>query len=332
MFKDKIYLLLLILIPLLALFFAFTHSKRKQALNAIVSADNLRRLSNVNLNAYKIKNILFLFGAFFLILALARPQWGFVKQEFIKESAEIFIALDVSKSMLAADVAPSRLERAKHMLSRVIEANPGEKIGVIVFSGSAMWQCPMTYDTNALKMFLQSVQAGNLPVGGTQISDAIFLALKYAQNSPNISAVRTLMLISDGEDHDSKIKEAIDAAKKAGLQIVTVGIGTPAGAPVPIISDDGSLAGYVKDKSGNAVLTRLNPSLLEMLAAETGGQYFEAGDKDISSALIRAVKETQKNKDGKTQTNSMADRFQIPLLASIIFFLLSLIIPVARKI
>jgi len=282
-------------------------------------------LSNVKLSSYPLKSLFFIFGIFFLILALARPQYGDKKQIIIKESSEIVIALDISKSMLANDVQPSRLEQAKLMLLRVIEDNPGEKMGVIVFSGSAMWQCPMTYDTQALKMFLQSVEVGQLPLGGTQISAAILLAAKAVADSPANGKV--LILISDGEDHDSKIKDAISEAQKTNLKIVSVGIGTPEGAPIPVKDDSGAVKDYVKDKNGQIVMSKLNSNLLERIAQETGGKYFNSSSKDISPSIIKTIKELEKSKDEIQENTAKADRFQIFLFLSLIMFFAWLLIP-----
>jgi Ca-activated chloride channel family protein len=329
MFADEKYLFLLFIVPGLAAFFYFAYKSRKRALSLFVSVRNFSLLSNVKPGVYPLKCLFFVMGIFFLILALARPQYGDKKQIVVKEASEIIVALDISKSMLAEDAKPNRLEKAKLMLLRVIEDNPGEKIGVIVFSGSAMWQCPMTYDGEALKMFLQGVAVGQLPLGGTQISDAILLASKAVAGSP--AKGKIFLLISDGEDHDSKIKEAISEAQKTGLKIVSVGIGSPEGAPLPVKDESGVVKDYVKDGNGRIVMSRLNPVLLERIARETGGKYFDASSKDVSPAIIKTVKELEKNKDETRDITAKADRFQIFLfLALAMFFIWLLIIPSNR--
>ena len=325
MFADEKCLLLLFLIPALAVFFYFVYKKRKQALSLFVSDINLPLLSNVKLSAYPLKNLFFILGILFLILALARPQYGDKKQIIIKESSEIIVALDVSRSMLAQDIKPDRLENAKLMLLRIIEDNPGEKMGVIIFSGLAMWQCPMTYDFQALKMFLQGVEVGQLPLGGTQISAAILLAVKAVAETP--ARGKVLILISDGEDHDSKIKEAITEAQKANLKIFSVGIGTPEGAPIPLRNDSGAVKDYVKDRNGQIVMSRLNPVLLKRIAEETGGRYFDASSRDVSPSIAKAIKDLEKNKDEIQENTAKADRFQIFLFMSLIMFFIWLLIP-----
>jgi Ca-activated chloride channel family protein len=285
-------------------------------------------LTNVNLNAYKIKNILIFLAFFFIIIALARPQFGYKKRTIIKESSEIVISLDVSRSMLAQDLKPNRLEKAKDMVLKIVEENSGEKIGIIVFAGSAMWQCPMTYDSQALKMFLRSVETTSLPIGGTQISDAITLASKAVEKE--LSNGKIMVLISDGEDHDSGIKEAINKAKKAGLKIIAVGIGTPNGSPIPVKDESGIIKDYIKDRTGQIVVSKINANLLKSVASETGGKYFDASVKDISGELSRAVRDLEKNKNKISERDSKIDRFQIFLFVALLLLFIELLFPVKR--
>ncbi|MCA6072766.1 MAG: VWA domain-containing protein [Endomicrobium sp.] len=329
MFADKVYLLLLFLMPILIFFFFVAFKKRKAALNTLVSSMNMPILAVVNLKAYKVKYILLLVGLFFVILALARPQYGEQKRTVIKESSEIVVALDVSKSMLAQDSKPNRLEQAKLMVLRVVEESPGEKMGVIIFSGTAMWQCPMTYDLQALKTFLQSVEAGSLPFGGTQISDAIILASKAV--SGKTASERAMLLISDGEDHDSRIKEALNIARKAELKIISVGIGTHEGSPIPLRDETGVIRDYVKDRDGQIVVSKANSILLKSIADETGGKYLDASDKDISPILIKAVRDLDKTNDEVSENDTKTDRFQIFLLFGLIALFVALLFPVSRK-
>jgi Ca-activated chloride channel family protein len=329
MFADKSYLLLLILIPLLMLFFYIAIKKRKDALNMLVANINLLSLSEVNLNAYKVKSILFLIGIFFIILAIARPQYGNQNLKVVKESSEIVLALDVSKSMLAHDFKPNRLEKEKSIVLDIVRENPGEKMGVIVFSGNAMWQCPMTYDLQALKIFLEDVKVGVLPMGGTQVGDAIILACK-ALNS-RASKSKVMFLISDGEDHDSKINDAISIAKKINLKIICVAIGSKEGAPIPVIDNDGKLKDYVKDSSGQVVISKVNFELLQKISEETGGKFFDALEKNISYDLIKTIKTLEKNNSEVDEINNKIDRFQIFVLVGLICLIVALVYPVRRK-
>jgi Ca-activated chloride channel family protein len=260
---------------------------------------------------------------------MARPQYGDNLITMTEESSEIVIALDVSRSMLAQDLEPNRLERAKVMVERIIEENSGGRIGIIAFSGTAMWQCPMTYDLQAVRMFLQGVNVGILPLGGTQISDAIILASK-AVSDKSVKG-KVMFLISDGEDHDSKIKDAVNAAKNAGLKIAAVGIGTKEGAPIPIKDEAGAVKDYVKDKSGRIVISKVNSALLQNVAQETGGRYFDASNNDISSTLSGAVRDLDKNQNKTGERSKKIDRFQLFLLLGLIALFAELLFPIRRK-
>ncbi|MDR2811507.1 MAG: VWA domain-containing protein [Endomicrobium sp.] len=294
----------------------------------LVSRVNFLSLTNVNLNAYKIKSILIFFSFFFIIIALSRPQFGYKKKTVIKEFSEIVISLDVSRSMLAQDLKPNRLEKAKDMVLKIVEENPCDKIGIIVFAGSAMWQCPMTYDSHALKMFLRSVETSSLPMGGTKISDAIILASKAVEKE--LSNGNVMILISDGEDHDSKIKEAINKAKKTGLKIIAVGIGTLNGSPIPVKGESGIIKDYIKDRTGQIVVSKINANLLKSVASETGGKYFDASVKDISGELSKAVRDLEKNRNKIRERDSKIDRFQIFLFVALLLLFIELLFPVKR--
>jgi Ca-activated chloride channel family protein len=329
MFADKSYLLLLILIPLFTLFFYIAFKKRKDSLNMLLTDVNLLSLSEVNLIAYKVKNILLLFGFFLIVLALARPQYGTKKHTVVKESCEIVLALDVSKSMLAQDFKPNRLEKAKSIIVDIVRANPGEKMGVIVFSGDAMWQCPMTYDLQALKIFLEDVETDVLPNGGTQIGDAIILACKALNG--RVSKSKVMLLVSDGEDHDSKIDDAISIAKKNNLKVICVAIGTKEGSPIPVLDKAGKLKDYVKDSSGQVVVSKVNFDLLQKVSEETGGKFFDASNKSISYDLIKTVKTLDKDNNEIDQINNKIDRFQIFVLLGLICFIVAFVYPMRRK-
>lgn len=328
MFADKFYLLLLLLLPVLAVFLHMSLYKRKADLASFISRIGFLPLTDINLRAYKIKNFLMLTALFFIIIALARPQFGSENKPVIKNSWEIIVALDVSKSMSAQDIEHGRLQKAKEIILKVIDDNPGGKIGIIAFAGTAVWQCPVTYDYQALKMFLHDVQTDILPVGGTQISSAVILALRAAKKDD--SSKKTMILMSDGEDHDSNIKEAVKGAVKAGMRIITVGIGTPDGCPVPVIDENGNVKDYLKDSFGKIVISRVNTDLLKIIAAETGGKYFCVSGGDISGELSKAVRNLGRNKNGINLKNTKTDRFQVFLFIALILLFIELLFPLKK--
>ena len=330
MFADKNYLLFLIALLPFALLLSYFLLKRKKDMGKLISKTNMPVLSNVNFTAYKVKNFMITAALIFLIIALARPQYGERETEIEKETSEIILAIDVSKSMLAEDIKPSRINKAKELLTSVIKENEGEKIGAIVFSGTAMWQCPMTYDSEALKMFLQNVGVGAIPVGGTRFNAPIDLAVKAVSGKKNSSKV--LVLITDGEDYAEGTKQSLDNAKQAGLKIITVGIGTYQGAPIPERNEYGRTLNYVKDSGGKIVMSRLNSALLQSISKDTGGKYFEiSGNSDISQAVINEIKGLDKNAQGKIRENTKQDRFQIFLAIALLFLLLWQIYPLTLK-
>lgn len=326
MFAQKNYLFLLAAIPFIALLTVFFVKKRKADLERLISADNFSALSNADLSAYGKKNIFLLAGFVFLIFALARPQYGYRDAQTEKRSSEIVIALDVSRSMLAEDVRPSRMAGAKMLISRVVDECAGDKIGVIVFSGSSMWQCPMTYDGEAVKMFLQGADTDAVPFGGTELSSPIGLALKKREKT--FSSSTAMLLITDGEDHDDKTKESVESAEKAGLRIISVGIGTRRGAPIPLKNESGTLLGYVSDNSGKTVISRLDSALLKKISEKTGGKYFEmSGGKDISAEVISELKRLDKDARGKVRESRKRDRFQIFLFLALAAFIIEFFYP-----
>lgn len=318
-FASPYYLFLLLLLPILAFGFFVFYKNRKSALFSFISKSKITELTNANIRAWRQKYILALIGFLFLILALARIQFGDKQETITQESAEIIIALDVSKSMLAQDAAPDRLSMAKFLLLNVIDQNAGNKIGLIVFTQNAMWQCPMTYDLAALKMFLQDVTVEQLPVGGTQISQAIMLAAKTISQD-NQANPRVLLLISDGEDHDSKVEQAIREAEKNNLTIFSVGVGSAQGAPIP------QGGGYLKDSNGQTVITKLNPALLQNAAQKTGGRYFNASDSGVLDSLINATQNIEKSKNGTFNANTKNDQFQIFLAIAFFAFLAMILV------
>jgi len=321
MFANKAYLLFLLFIPILILLLSFFHRKRKKDTFLFISGERLAEMSNVSFGAYKLKNLFLVSAVILLIVTLARPRWGEKKIEVIKEASEIVMALDLSNSMLAGDVKPNRLEAAKALLSKVIADNEGEKMGIIAFAGTAMWRCPMTFDTDALKAFLSGAQTGSMPVGGTQLGSAINLAA----NAVNAAAQNTklMILITDGEDHDSEVSSAVKNAADSGLRIITVAVGTGQGAPIPVKNESGVTDGYIKDASGQVVMSRVNSALLGKIAEETGGKYFELSDSAIVQDLSKLIEAAKKNKYGSEENADKKERFQIFLAAAIIAFMIS---------
>ncbi|MCK5513335.1 MAG: VWA domain-containing protein, partial [Deltaproteobacteria bacterium] len=198
------------------------------------------------------------------IFALTRPQWGFHWEEIKRVGVDVMVAIDVSESMLAEDVKPNRLERAKREVIDLIEMMEGDRIGLIAFAGTSFVQCPLTLDYGACKMFLDYIDTDLIPVPGTAIAEAIRTSLKSFNKRERKS--KALIIITDGEDHEGEPIDAAKEAKKEGIKIFTIGVGREGGAPIPL--KDGS-GGFKKDRKGDMVITHLDEITLQKIALET---------------------------------------------------------------
>jgi Ca-activated chloride channel family protein len=215
------------------------------------------------------KAMMILCGLSLLLLALARPQFGTRVETIKREGQDIFVALDVSLSMLAEDIRPNRLEKAKREISQLIDRLEGDRIGLVAFAGEAFVQCPLTLDYGAARLFLSAMDPELIPVPGTAIGEAIQKAKDSFSEEDRKSKV--LVVITDGEDHIGGLSGVLDEAAEAGLVIHTIGIGTQQGVPIP---DTGRSGSFKKDRQGQVILTRLNEGSLREIAEATGGRHF----------------------------------------------------------
>ena len=275
-FTEPVFLWGLLALPLLLLFFLWLERRRRKALGQIGDLDIvLRLMESFSEKARRWKYALVLLGSAFLILALARPQWG-KKMELVKrEGLDIIVAIDVSASMLAADMPPSRLAKAKSETAGLIDLLKGDRIGLVVFAGEAFVQCPLTMDYSAAKMFLADIDYGSVPQPGTALGEAIRRAAAAFVEKERKHKV--LIAITDGEDtQESDPMAAAEEAKKAGIVMYTIGVGTPAGEPIPVRNAAGQVEGYKKDDEGQVVMSRLDEAGLQEAALKTGGKYYRA--------------------------------------------------------
>ena len=232
----------------------------------------VRKLARaVSTRRQRIKAAIVLVSLSLLLLALARPQFG-TRIEIVKrEGQDIFVALDVSLSMLAEDIRPSRLEKAKREVAQLIDRLEGDRIGLIAFAGEAFVQCPLTLDYGAARLFLSAMDPGLIPVPGTAIGAAVRKARDSFASEDRKSKV--LIVITDGEDHLGGLDDVMAEAAEAGMIIYTIGIGTLEGIPIPDGGAEGK-GGFKKDRQGQVILTRLNEDALRRLAETTGGEHF----------------------------------------------------------
>lgn len=257
------------------------------------------------------------FGLALLVLAVARPQWGKIEERVFDQSREVLLALDLSRSMLSADVKPSRLERSRLLVESLLDRLKGERVGLLVFSGTAFLQCPLSSDYEVLREFLPQLNPEYLPEGGTDYTRLLKAALEAFSNEAG--ADRYLIILSDGEALTEDWREQLDGIKQRGIRIVTLGVGTQAGSVIP--AKDG---GFVKDERGAVVMSKLNPTTLKQLASSTGGAYAEAsGWVDLPALLKQTVERGKQGALAERRTARLAERFQWFLAPALLFLLWS---------
>ncbi|MDR1985015.1 MAG: VWA domain-containing protein [Prevotellaceae bacterium] len=316
-FAQSEYLLLLLIIPLLIIIYALLVMHKRQLLSKI---GNVNLLSQLMPDASRkrgwFKITLVCLAIFCIVIAIARPQTGSrIKKEETGEGTEVMLILDVSNSMLAQDFKPTRLERAKLAISRLVDRLKNDRIGLIVFAGDAFVQLPITSDYVSAKIFLKSITPGIIPVQGTNISKAIDLALRsFSENSKK---GRSIIIISDGEDHEEGVANAISEAVNQKVRIHTVGVGSAKGSPILLPNGN-----FLKDKNGDMVITRLNEAMLKTIAQKTEGIYFTATNADFGlTRIIENINEMEKKQLTKTTYDEYREWFVYFLLLSLIFII-----------
>jgi Ca-activated chloride channel family protein len=287
---DALYLLLLL--PAAAALFVWRGRARRAALQRLGNSDLLRRLTpGASRRRRIVKAGLWLTAAGMLMLALARPMWGVDVEVVETQGAAVMLVLDVSQSMLAQDIPPSRLERAKLAVRDLIERLAGNEIGLVLFAGEALIQFPLTTDALSVQSFVSAASTQSISQQGTDLDGALRLAAA-ALDQPR-PTTRSIIVLSDGEDHQGDPVEAAGSAASAGITVHMIGYGDLVGAPIPVLDDDGRVAGYKTSADGNLVLTALNEETLRAAAERGGGLYQRAtaqGDEGdaIAAAILAA--------------------------------------------
>ncbi|KAB2808599.1 vWA domain-containing protein [Phaeocystidibacter luteus] len=263
-----------------------------------------------------VRNVAALLALYFGIVAMANPQQKGKEIEVEKKGLDIVFAIDLSKSMLAEDIAPSRLEQAKQFARKVIDLSASDRIGIAGFSGAAYKQLPITSDHGSAKFILNSLEPNLIPSSGSDFAEAIRMGTSMFDK--NVQQDKVLIIISDGEDHPDEWKEAVESAIDSGLHIFTVGIGTSRGGPIPT-GRDGK---FHRDKNGEVVVTKREDVVLREIAEEGMGEYFDGNNSREASMLIENIKTLQLAEFGVTPLSEMEDQFQIPLGIAILFLLI----------
>ncbi len=327
-FANVEYLYLLALIPVLVLLFVLYRRRRAKLIARFGDEALLAPLMRgVAPKRVSLKFSLLLVAMSLLIVALARPQAGSKLREVSHRGGQVMFVVDVSRSMLAEDFTPSRLERTKYAISRMLERLTDESVGVVVFAGDAYVQLPITGDFRTASSFISALSPDMVSRQGTSLQRALELAITAMPSDPNqeeqgVADSRAIILITDGESHDDEPMAAAYAASQAGITVHTVGIGTPEGAPITI---DGEI---VKDSEGEIVVSKLDEQTLAAIAATTGGAYVRSGDQSVGLEEIFAHIEKMQQQNSTTMVfDEYAEQFYYLLYIALGLMLLEFFIP-----
>lgn len=322
----------LLLIPALFGFLVWSGRRRRRAAERLGEPSLIERLSlGMSRARDRWKAILLLTGLLFLVVALARPQWGQGTDEVVARGVDVFLVLDTSFSMDATDVSPSRMERARYIASSLIDRLRGNRIGLIVFSGSAFVQCPLTLDYGAAKIFLDTVATGVVPEPGTNLLKALEAASRgfVARDSK----FRVVVLLTDGEETEGSVLRIAEKAREEGIVIHSIGVGTPRGEPIPMRNEKGAVTDYIRDESGQPVLSRLDEAKLSRVALETGGKYFRISDQDQEIDEISTLIAGMEGEDLASQLfRRFQERFYWPLGLALVLLLAEALVPRERRV
>ncbi|MEM0541582.1 VWA domain-containing protein [Flavobacterium sp. j3] len=307
--EEKGYLYFLIVIPILAMLFLYVYYWKVKKQKEFGNLDLLKKLSPEK-SVFKqvLKFVLVLLGLTFIIIGLVNPKMGTKLETVKRQGIDIIFALDVSKSMLAEDVAPSRLEKSKQLVSQIINQLGSDRIGIIAYSGSAFPVLPITTDYGVAKMFLQSMNPGMISAQGTSIDQAITLATTFVDKKDKTN--KLLVIISDGEDHTDEYQEALEEAKKLGLKILTIGVGTEKGGPIPL-KRNGIVESFQRDQNNEVVITKRNEEVLKTVAKSANGGYVDGNStKTVLDYVKNALDNIQKTEFESTQMADFKSQFQ----------------------
>jgi len=319
-FAHPAYFYLMLVIPVLLVFFIISRIIRNKSLKRFGDIDLVTQLMpSVSMGRPVLKFLLWMLVLTLIITALAQPQFGSKLLTEKRKGIEIIIALDVSNSMKAADIKPDRLERAKRAIAQLTERLRNDKIGLIVFAGQAYVQLPITTDYTSAKLFLDAISTESVPVQGTAIGAAINMAAKSF--TPNFEGSKTIVVITDGENHEDDAVGAAKAANEEHITVNTIGMGSPQGAPIPSGSD------FLRDKNNTVVVTKLDEKMLAEIATAGGGTYVRANNTEIGlNSLFNEIERMEKSEINTRQYSEYNDQFPLFLSLALAFIVLDFMI------
>jgi Ca-activated chloride channel homolog len=304
-------------VPAAAGFFVWALRRRRQALQRFAEARLVPALApDRDERRQRWRAGMLLAAVGLLAVAVAGPKWGFQWEEVRREGVDIVVALDTSRSMLAEDVKPNRLERAKLAVEDLVKQLRGDRIGLVAFAGAAFVQCPLTLDYDAFAESLRAVDVGIIPKGGTALGEAITSGIEAFEGHQGKN--EAFILITDGEDHEGRIDDAAKQANEKGIKIYTVGIGTPDGELIPLTVNGQQT--FLKDRKGQVVKSRLDDEALKTIATTTGGAYVHGTGADLGLDEIYDgyISKMEKRELKSTMERRFEDRYQLPLLLAMV--------------
>ncbi|MDA7567644.1 VWA domain-containing protein [Flavobacteriaceae bacterium] len=321
--EEKIWFWLLLLVPIIIFLFVIVQVWKRHAQNKFAHHQILKRLSPNKSHFKPILKLIMLCLAFTcLTIAMVNPKVGTKLETVKRQGVDIVFAVDVSKSMLAEDIAPNRIEKSKQLVTQIINNLANDRIGIIAYAGKAVPQLPITTDYAAAKMFLQSMNTDMLSSQGTAINEAIQLARTYFNDEEQTN--RVLIIISDGEDHSDLSQDIAETAAEEGIKIFTIGVGSLKGAPIPI-KQNGIVLNYKKDRSGETVVTKLNEETLRAIAEEANGQYINGlNTTEVVEAIRDILNKMDKKEFEAKEFAEYKDQFQWFLLLGIFFIIIDI--------
>ena len=322
---HKEYLYLLILIPIMLLIFLFEYKRRQEQRKILGEDFFIKKMSPYESQIIRIwKYVFLLLAIVFLILALINPQMGTKTEKVKRKGVDVMIALDVSNSMMAQDLEPNRLERSKQFVFKLIEKLQNDRVGLVIFAGDAYLQMPLTNDYSSAKMFLHDISPGSVPSQGTNLGAAIEKSVSSFVTDDEDKS-KTIVLISDGENHEDGLSDEISAAKSKGIKIFTVGVGSDDGAKIPL---DKSKNNFLKDEDGKEVVSKMNSDDLENIANETQATYFHfTGKTEEINKMVNNIAKIDKKDYDEVVFSEFKSWYQWLLGIAFVFILLIIVLP-----
>ncbi len=330
-FEHKEYFSLLLLIPIVISLYFYVQYQTKKQLEKIGNIDLMKRLMpDRNEKKSLLKFIALNVVLFFLILALAQPQMGTKMEKVQRKGIDIMIALDVSKSMLSQDVAPSRLEKSKLLIQTLLKNLDGDRVGLVIFAGNAYLQMPLTVDYSSLLLYLRSITTNSVPTQGTIITDA--LEKSEAAFKETDKKHKAIIVITDGEDHEENAINMAEELASDGTKVFTVGVGTANGGIIPVYDQNGQITGEKKDENGAVIISKMNANMLQALAKGGNGNYYVLDNtKQVAEFLSKDIAKIETKTINDKVFTDFVEQFQYFLIFALLVLMADFFITYRKK-